>query len=183
LIHLGLLHVWKNCSPSKHSKLLSIPSKFPIKGVCFLCVENMSKNLQKRSNNRFLKESPLGADHLQKVSFAASNHMVTHNQAYFDKINSKIPNKLKQKPNHPPAPATSKQPATLNPPANSLATVGHHFRPNNSGDFFISGQTQPKNIEKHNSTSKIDSNASKIDYNASKLFFFFYSNLKPRGEG
>jgi hypothetical protein len=35
------------------------------------------------------------------VPFAASNHMVTHNQAYFDKINSKTPNKPKQKPNHP----------------------------------------------------------------------------------
>jgi hypothetical protein len=72
--------------------------------------------------------------------------------------------------NTPPAPTTSKQPATHNPPANSLAMVGHHFRPNNSGDFFISGQTQPKNT---NSTSKIDSKASKIDSNASKLFFFF----------
>jgi hypothetical protein len=82
--------------------------------------------------------------------------MVTHNQAYFDKINSKKPNKLKQKPNHTPAPKTSKQPATRNPPANSLVAVGHHFQPNNSGDFFISSQTQLKNT---NSTSKIDSNA------------------------
>jgi hypothetical protein len=86
---------------------------------------------------------------MQKLLFAASNHMVTHTQAYFDKINSKTPNKSKQKPNHPPAPATYKQPVTRNPPANSLATVGHHFRPNNSGDFFISGQTQPENTEKH----------------------------------
>jgi hypothetical protein len=75
--------------------------------------------------------------------------MVTHNQAYFDKVNSKIPNKLKQKPNHPLAPATSKQPAIRNPPANSLATAGHHFRPNNSSDFFISCQTQLENTEKH----------------------------------
>jgi hypothetical protein len=104
----------------------------------------------------FCFESPLGADHLQKVPFAAFNYMVTHNQAYFDKINSKIPNKLKQKPNklkqkpnHPPTPATSKQSVTRNPLANSLATVGHHFRPNNSSDFFISSQTQPKNTEKH----------------------------------
>jgi hypothetical protein len=65
--------------------------------------------------------------------------MVTHNQAYLDKINSKTPNKPKQKPNHPPAPATSKQPAT----------VGHHFRPNNSDDFFVSGQIQSENAEKH----------------------------------
>jgi hypothetical protein len=75
--------------------------------------------------------------------------MVTHNQAYFDKINSKTSNKPKQKPNHPPAPATSKQSVTRNPPANSLATMGHHFRPNNSSDLFISSQTQPENTEKH----------------------------------
>jgi hypothetical protein len=77
-----------------------------------------------------LLESPLGVDHLQKMSF---NHMVTHNQAYFDKINSKTLNKPKQKPNYPPAPATSKQSVTRNPLANSLATVGHHFRPNPTG--------------------------------------------------
>jgi hypothetical protein len=88
---------------------------------------------------------------MQNRPFAASNPIVTHNQAYFDKINSKTSNKSKQKPNHPHAPATStsKQPATRNPPANSLATVGHHFRPNNSGDFFISGQTQTENTKKH----------------------------------
>jgi hypothetical protein len=69
--------------------------------------------------------------------------MMTHNQAYFDIINSKTPNRPKQKPNQPPTPATSKQ------PANSPATVDHHFRPNNSGDVFIFGQTQPKNTEKY----------------------------------
>jgi hypothetical protein len=99
--------------------------------------------------------------------------MVTHNQAYFDKINSKTPNKPKQKPNHPllrqrpnnrrhvttdeltgdggspflakqlrrllhfrpnhpPAPATSKQPATRN-----------HRRTHWRRWVTISGQTTP----------------------------------------
>jgi hypothetical protein len=87
----------------------------------------------------------------QKAIFTASNHMITHNQAYFDKINSNTLNKPKQNQTTPCSgnvQTTGDQPATHNPPANSPATVGHHFRPENSGDFFISGQTQPENTEK-----------------------------------
>jgi hypothetical protein len=64
-------------------------------------LENLTENFKFLSLDPLLNESPLGTDHLQKASFAASNHMLTHNQAYFDKINSKTPNKPKQKPNHP----------------------------------------------------------------------------------
>jgi hypothetical protein len=120
--------------------------------------------------------------------------MITHNQAYFDKINSETPNKPKQKPNHP----------LLWQRPNNRQHVTHrrtHWRL----WVTISGQTTPvtssflakpnrKTLKNTNSTSKIDFNASKIDSNTSKIDsnssksilmpqnLFFYSNLKPRGK-
>jgi hypothetical protein len=57
--------------------------------------------------------------HLQKKVFAATNYTVTHNQVYFDKINSKHQINPIKEPNH------SSAPATRNPPAMTEPRLGH----------------------------------------------------------
>jgi hypothetical protein len=113
---------------------------------------------------------------LQNVPFAASNHMVTHNQAYFDKINSK--NQINPNKNQTtPAPVTSKQPVTLNPPANSLpwwVTISGQTTPATSS---FPTKSNRKTLKNTNSTSKIDSNASKIDSNASKSIIMLQKSI------
>jgi hypothetical protein len=116
----------------------------------------------------YFKGSPYYTVHLQKTHFAASNHLMTHQQAYFVKISSKHQIYRNKQPNHPPAPATplpmTKPPATHDPPANLPATadprlghsrpkagssvthaVTHGGRDPSLATFFISGQTQPEN--------------------------------------
>jgi hypothetical protein len=103
------------------------------------------------------------------VPFAASNHLVTHNQTYFDKINSKTPNKPKQ----------NQTTHLLRQCPNNRQHVTHR-RTHWQRWVTMSGQTTPvtssfpakpnwKTLKNTNSTSKIDSNASKIDSNTSKI--------------
>jgi hypothetical protein len=139
-----------------------------------------------------MKGSPYHTVHLQKGVFAASNPILTHYHAYFDKISSKHRMNSNKEPNHPHLLRRQQNHRRL------------HFRPDPAVDktnlFFMpdpaagtrSGAVThlrrsfpAKPTGKHQKTQKpnlkIDSNPSKIDSNASK--FILDSKLKPRGEG